>query len=94
MDHCSDPLLCEPKRTKKSQDRCPCLASEYAATTAKNLKIHVESNHERVRYPCTKCDYIGNTTNNLKVHVESKHEGVSYLCPNCEYAATKLQQVA
>ena len=65
MDHCSDPLLCEPKRIKKSQDRCPCLASEYATTSAKNLKIHVESNHERVRYPCTKCDYIGNTTNNL-----------------------------
>ena len=50
------------------------------ATQAGNLKRHVESKHEGVRYPCMKCDYVTTRKNYLEAHIESIHEGVSYSC--------------
>ena len=39
-----------------------------------DLKKHVESIHEGVRYPCKQCEYAATQAGDLKRHVESKHE--------------------
>ena len=52
-----------------SCDRC-----EYAATTATDLKKHIEFKHEGVRYPCDKCEYAATTVSSLKKHNEIKHK--------------------
>ena len=49
-----------PKKTHS------CNKCEYSATTARSLKHHIESKHERVRYPCNKCEYAATTSKNLK----------------------------
>ena len=53
--------------------RYPCSQCEYAATTASNLKSHVDSIHEEVRYPCPQCEFAATTASNLNRHIEYKH---------------------
>ena len=69
-----DPLQPKPKRSKKSKDGNPSFKFEQTATTARDLKIHVESKHKSKRYPCSKCEYAATRADNLKRHVESKHK--------------------
>ena len=57
-----DPLFSEQKRLKKSKLRdkrdksYPCGKCDYAATQTSNLKTHIRSQHEGVRYSCTYCN--------------------------------------
>jgi len=55
--------------------RYPCSQCQHVATTANNLKKHVESKHEGVRYPCSHCEHAATNAYNLKKHVKSKHKG-------------------
>jgi len=41
--------------------RFPCAQCEYTATTAGNLKKHIENKHEGVRYSCYQCEYSATT---------------------------------
>jgi len=54
-----DPLQSEPKPKiiKKSNDGYPCSKCEQTATTARDLKRHVESKNKDKRYSWPKCDY-------------------------------------
>ena len=56
--------------------RYPCVKCEHAATTASDLKKHIESKHEGVRYLCDKCEYAATTESSVKRHIKNKHEGV------------------
>ena len=67
----------------------PCDKWEYAATITADLKWHIESKHEGVRYLCDKCEYAATSASHLKRYIESKYEGVRYPCDKSEYAATK-----
>ena len=58
--------------------RYPCDTCEFAATTANDLKQHLESKHDGSRYPCDKCEYAATRAGNPKRHIESKHEGVMW----------------
>ena len=53
---------------------------EYVFTLAGNLKKHIKSKHEGVRYPCDQCDYLATASYNLKRHIVRRHEGVKYPC--------------
>ena len=59
-----------------------------SSSLAGDLKIHVESKHEGVRYPCSQCEHAATTAEALKIHVKSKHDGVRYPCPECEFYST------
>ena len=67
-------------KSKHEGVRYPCNKCEYAATTASNIKRHIEIKHEGVRYPCVKCEYAATTACNLKQHIQNKHKGVRYHC--------------
>ena len=41
--------------------------------TLSDLKLHIKSKHEGVRYPCSHCEYVFTTAGNLKKHIKSKH---------------------
>ena len=47
---------------------------QYQATTSGNLRTHVQSKHEGVKYACMHCDYQATTTGSLKRHIDSKHK--------------------
>ena len=77
LDYHEDPLQLEPKKRQRSKNGVttyPCDKCDYASTTAKNLKRHIESKHEAVRYPCDKCEYAAAQAGNIKRHIEIKHE--------------------
>ena len=40
--------------------------SEYVATRAGHLKIHIETKHFGMNYACSECQYSAATTGNLK----------------------------
>ena len=54
-----------------------------------NLKTHVRSVKNGVRYPCDQCDYKATLVISLKRHIESEHDGIKYPCNQCEYKATQ-----
>ena len=56
-----------------SWDNC-----DYKAVLAGNLKKHVKTIHEGVRYPCDKCDQIATRKDFLKNHRKSKHQGWNF----------------
>ena len=58
---------------KVNMKRYPCSQCEHAATTARELKSHVESKHEGVRYPFPECKYAAAQKGDLKKHLENKH---------------------
>ncbi len=91
IDDGFNPLQSKPQRNKKRKGEYPCKECEYVATQAGNLKTHIESKHDWVRYLCSKCEYAATEASKLKRHVESKHEGVRYPCPKCEFASTSRQ---
>ena len=52
-----------------------------------NLKTHVKSKHEGVRYQCDESGFAATTKGNLKTHIESKHGFVPYPCSECDFVA-------
>ena len=53
-----------------------------------NLRTHVKSIHEGVKYPCDQCVYKATSKGDLRTHVKSIHEGVRYPCDHCDYKVT------
>ena len=43
-----------------------------------NLKVHIGSKHEGVRYQCDQCDFTAAQIGHLKGHTRSKHEGFRF----------------
>ena len=55
-----------------------CNLCDYQATQQSNLRTHIKSVHEGVKYACNLCDYQAKIQTNLTVHIQSIHEGVKY----------------
>ena len=53
------------------------------------LRCHIQSIHEGVRYDCNQCEYQATTQSNLKVHIKSLHEGAEYACDQCDKKYSK-----
>ena len=51
----------------------PCDPCQYKATEKGNLKKHIQSVHEKVKYFCDLCNK----------HVKSFHKRVKYSCDQC-----------
>ena len=52
-----------------------------------NLKRHILSIHDNVKYNCNFCVETYTQVSNLKQHIHAVHEGVSYECDECDYKA-------
>lgn len=48
-----------------------------------NLKVHVQSVHERVKYSCDQCGKKITHQGNLERHIHSVHERVKYPFDQC-----------
>ena len=58
-------------------------------TLSGNLKIHVKSVHEKVRYRCKSCDYEATHPSHLNRHFKTIHEQIKYECVKCDYKANQ-----
>ena len=55
--------------------------------------MHVDSNHDDIRYSCDQCDYSATQKDQLKYHVESNHDETRYNCDQCDYSPTQKDQL-
>ena len=53
-----------------------------------DLKRHMKSFHDGVKYSCKYCDYKVIEKGNLQQHAQSINDGVTYSCEYCDYKAT------
>ena len=53
-----------------------------------DVKKHIQSVHEKVRYPCDECGKQFTVQASLKKHLQSVHEGVKYPCSHCDYRSS------
>ena len=85
-----DPLFFKQKsKLREKRDKSySCGKCDYVATQSGNLKTHIRSKHEGVRYLCSHCEYATTQAGHLKRHIENRHEGVRYSCDQCENVAT------
>ena len=74
-------------KTKDSKYEC------YETSWPGDLRTHVESKHEGIRYTCDQCDYKATLKKDRKKHKESQHEGVRYPCDKCDYKATEKSKL-
>ena len=47
-----------------------------------NLKIHIGSAHEKIKYPCNLCEHIDTIQCSLKKHIESVHKKIIHTLPS------------
>ena len=50
-----------------------CELCDFYSTSKSNLKKHVQSQHDGIRYFCDKCDHITTQKGHLKAHKKSQH---------------------
>ena len=50
-----------------------------------NLKIHIDSVYEQIKYPCNQCEYKATEKGHLQTHIESVNERVKYHCNEYEH---------
>ena len=48
-----------------------------------NLKRHIQTIHEGLKYNCKQCDYQNQERALLINHIKSEHAGVRYVCKQC-----------
>ena len=58
--------------------------------TSSDLRVHVESQHEGVKYACSQCPYQAKQQTHLIEHKRSIHEGLKrrrpqFGCKMCDY---------
>ena len=70
-----------------------CYQCDFTAKQRNHLKVHVDSNHDNVRYICDQCDYTATQKDQLKYHVESNYDETRYNCDQCDYSATRKDQL-
>ena len=62
---------------------CPYCDKRFSQKA--NLRTHVKTLHEELRYPCYQCEYQAKRKAALQIHVESQHEGIQHACKLCNF---------
>ena len=52
-----------------------------------NLKIHIQSVHEKIQFECNECNYKASKSA-LKLHVQTVHDGIKFDCDKCDHKYT------
>jgi len=63
-----------------------CNECEYSTPRRQQLKHHIETNHEGIRYPCDVCNHQSRSVENLRDHQSSKHKiNPRFRCLLCDF---------
>jgi len=79
--------------SKTNTKTTSCEVCNRTFKSRQNLKQHIESVHQKVRYDCDQCDHRASTKSNLRCHKASQHEGIKYDCDECDYSATNKSRL-
>ena len=76
------------KKVPKKKKSYLCNDCNQSYTTSGGLKVHIRSEHNRIRHQCPDCDFKGITRGALNIHIQSIHEKIRYACKQCDHQAT------
>ena len=63
-----------------------CSECEYSTPARQQIKYHIETNHEGIRYPCDVCNHQSRSVKNLRDHQASKHKiNPRFRCKLCDF---------
>ena len=63
-----------------------CNECEYSTPRRQQLKHHIETNHEGIRYPCDVCNHQSRSVMNLRDHQASMHKiNPRFRCKLCDF---------
>ena len=74
LEQCSQcPYEGSKQQLKKHNEKVhnakfPCTLCDFSATTAGNLRKHIEEKHNGTKFPCDKCSYKASTPGHLEFH--------------------------
>lgn len=63
-----------------------CPHCQYCASTAYNLKVHINNRHtNEVKFECNQCPFYSYTKTSLNYHLKSHNQDEYQDCPQCSY---------
>ena len=72
---------------QSSKNLHQCHHCDYYATTAYNLKVHINNRHtNEVKYQCNQCEFFSYTKASLNYHTKSHNINEYQTCPECSYS--------
>ena len=78
-------VLLSGNMTLSPEKRFDCLSCGKKFNKKSNLKVHINSVHEKSRIEsCEQCDYTCTVKDSLKQHIMSVHNGETFICTHCE----------
>merc|ERR1712150_148157 len=81
---------CDEQFTSKKhyREHSHCNKCEYQGNKH-DLRIHIKSKHENLKYKCNRCEFRYKTKQGLRKHIDSFHLGLRYACSQCDQQFTE-----
>ena len=73
----------EKHKRFKGLKTCPHCESSFK--TWDHRRVHIDSQHNGIRYPCGQCDFKAKQRVHLRIHVENVHLKLRFYCDECPY---------
>jgi len=70
-----------------------CDLCNYETSKRENLKFHIRSVHEGVRYTCEHCGYQAMRQENLRAHIRDLHENLTFFCNKCQFQTNRKRKI-
>ena len=64
-----------------------CNYCKYKSNRSNNVKAHIESIHEGIKFACPYCKVQFSDKSALSKHTKSVHKGIRVPCQHCDYKA-------
>ena len=81
----ADGLVRHKKRKHSNAKNKRCEKCEYTAHTKKEIRVHINSNHDGRRYVCEECGRDFASQLGVKNHRDNKHSDKLQICDQCDY---------
>ena len=75
----------------KKKSKYLCNQCDYESTQTTNVKVHIETKHEKRKYGCSECEKECNSVASLLYHKKTKHDGFRITCTFCDHKFTTPQ---
>ena len=66
------------------EDPIKCKECDYRATLKSSLKVHIQSQHENIKYNCPDCDKVYTNRAYMVIHKRNEHEQRKLKCEFCD----------
>ena len=84
-----NPYLLAKHKSVEHGEIFRCDQCDYTSKQNSNLKIHVATVHEKVRFYCDQCESSYAQKQGLEHHIRAFHEKIKVKCSECDFESTQ-----